>query len=79
MSVTSGVAITFFQSKLPKQLGTATNLYANASRVGQTSGYLTFGVVAAEFGHRGTAAACALLALAALALTALPGSRKSEA
>lgn len=78
VSVTSGVAITFFQSKLPEQLGTATNLYANASRVGQTSGYLTFGVVAAEFGHRGTAVVCALLALAALLLTALPATRNTE-
>ena len=76
VSVTSGVAITFFQSKLPKQLGTATNLYANASRVGQTSGYLTFGVVATQFGYRGVAVACGLLAFAALALTGLPGSRR---
>lgn len=79
VSVTSGVAITFFQSKLPQQLGTATNLYANASRLGQTSGYLTFGVVATQFGHRGTAVACALLALAALTLTALPGARRLKA
>lgn len=78
VSVTSGVAITFFQNKLPKQLGTATNLYSNAARVGQTSGYLTFGVVASRFGHRGTAVACAVLAAAALLLTALPGSRQPE-
>jgi len=77
VSVTSGVAITFFQNKLPKQLGTATNLYANASRVGQTSGYLAFGAVAERFGHRGTAVACALFALAALALTALPAVRQA--
>jgi len=70
VSVTSGVAITFFQNKLPHQLGAATNLYANASRIGSTSSYLTFGLVASHFGHRGTALACALLALAALTLTA---------
>jgi SET family sugar efflux transporter-like MFS transporter len=70
VSVTSGVAITFFQNKLPHQLGAATNLYANASRIGSTSSYLTFGLVASRFGHRGTALACALLALAALTLTA---------
>jgi len=77
VSVTSGVAITFFQNKLPEQLGTATNLYANAARVGQTSGYLAFGAVAEHFGHRGTSVACALLAAAALGLTALPGSRRT--
>jgi len=76
VSVTSGVAITFFQSKLPKQLGTATNLYSNASRVGQTSGYLTFGVVATQFGHRGVVVACGLLAFVALLFTALPGSSR---
>ena len=70
VSVTSGVAITFFQNKLPHQLGAATNLYANAARIGSTSSYLTFGFVASHFGHRGTAFACALLALAALTLTA---------
>jgi SET family sugar efflux transporter-like MFS transporter len=76
VSVTSGVAITFFQSKMPRRLGAATNLYANASRIGGTSSYLTFGLVASRFGHRGTAVACALLALAALVLTVLAGMRE---
>ena len=79
VSVTSGVAITFFQSKLPQKLGAATNLYANASRIGSTSSYLTFGLVASRFGHRGTALACALLALSGLALSALAGSREAAA
>ncbi len=78
VSVTSGVAITFFQNMLPAQLGAATNLYSNASRIGSTSGYLTFGLVASRFGHRGTALACAMLALAALGLTALAGSRANR-
>jgi SET family sugar efflux transporter-like MFS transporter len=80
VSVTSGIAITFFQNKLPERLGAATNLYANASRIGSTSSYLTFGLVASRFGHRGTAFTCALLALAALTLTAFAGptSRGSE-
>ena len=68
VSVTSGVAITFFQSKMPNRLGAATNLYSNASRIGSTSGYLLFGTVAAHFGHRGTYVACAGLALSALLL-----------
>jgi MFS transporter, SET family, sugar efflux transporter len=79
VSVTSGVAITFFQNKLPDQLGVATNLYANASRIGSTSSYLTFGFVASRFGHRGTALACAVLALAAFALTAFAGSPPTSA
>ncbi len=78
VSVTSGVAITFFQNKIPGQLGAATNLYSNASRIGSTSGYLLFGLVASRFGHRGTAFACALLALTAVTLSAFARSPKDE-
>jgi SET family sugar efflux transporter-like MFS transporter len=66
VAITSGIAITFFQDKLPKQLGAATNLYVNVIRLGSTSGYLLFGSVAAQFGHRGAYVACAALALGAL-------------
>jgi SET family sugar efflux transporter-like MFS transporter len=79
ISVTSGVAITFFQDMLPHQLGAATNVYANAARIGSTSGYLTFGVVASRFGHRGTALVCGSFALAALALSFLAGRTKAPA
>jgi len=79
VSVTSGVAITFFQDLVPRQLGAATNVYANAARIGSTSGYLTFGVVAARYGHRGTALVCALFAATALALSALAGKPQSGA
>jgi MFS transporter, SET family, sugar efflux transporter len=70
VAVTSGIAITFFQDKLPKQLGAATNLYVNAIRLGSTSGYLLFGSVAAQFGHRGAYVACVVLAALALAFVA---------
>ena len=69
VAVTSGIAITFFQNKLPEQLGAATNLYVNAVRIGSTSGYLMFGPLAARFGHRGAYVACAALALFALLAT----------
>lgn len=52
VAVMSGVAITFFQSFLPEQAGTATNLYSSASRVGSMLGYLSFGAVAGGLGHR---------------------------
>ena len=51
VAVTSGVAITFFQNFLPDQVGTATNLYSNAMRVGGTAGYLLFAAVAEPFGY----------------------------
>ena len=79
VAVTSGVAITFFQNKLPDQLGSATNLYSNASRVGSTSGYLLFGSLSHRFGHRGAAFACSLLAVCALLITLLPERRRESA
>jgi SET family sugar efflux transporter-like MFS transporter len=69
VAVTSGIAITFFQNKLPGQLGAATNLYVNAVRIGSTSGYLLFGPLASRFGHRGAYVACAVLSLFALLAT----------
>jgi MFS transporter, SET family, sugar efflux transporter len=71
IAITSGIAITFFQNKLPGQFGTATNLYMNATRFGSTSGFLMFGSVASRFGHRGAYVACSLLALTALLSTRL--------
>jgi SET family sugar efflux transporter-like MFS transporter len=73
IAVTSGVAIAFFQNKLPEQPGAATNLYSNAVRGGSTSGYLAFGLIAGQFGHRGTYAACALFGALALFLTLVFG------
>lgn len=52
VAVMSGVAISFFQDFLPDQAGTATNLYGSSSRVGSMLGYLSFGAIAGEFGHR---------------------------
>jgi SET family sugar efflux transporter-like MFS transporter len=51
-AITQGVAITFFQDFLPDQIGTATNLYSNASRLGSISGYLLFSQIAAPLGYR---------------------------
>ena len=76
VSVTSGIAITFFQNKVPGRLGAATNLYSNASRLGSTSGYLVFGASAARFGHRGVYLVCAALLLLALALSAFGERRR---
>jgi len=69
VSVTSGVAMTFFQDKVPGQAGAAMNVFASAQRLGSTSGYLLFGGLASQFGHRGVYVACMLLCVAALALT----------
>ncbi len=72
-AVTAGVAITFFQNFLPDQVGTATNLYANAMRIGSTAGYLLFGVLASAFGHRFVFLGCTVLC--ALAFAIMHGAR----
>jgi len=69
-AVTAGVAITFFQNFLPDQVGTATNLYANAMRIGSTMGYLLFGVLASAFSHRVVYLGCILLSAVAVAIMA---------
>jgi SET family sugar efflux transporter-like MFS transporter len=71
VAVNGGIAITFFQNKLPGKLGTATNLYSTAQRVGTTVGYLAFGAVSSGFGHRGAYVACTMLVTSAFALSLL--------
>jgi len=66
VAVMSGVAITFFQRFLPEQAGTATNLYSSSSRLGSMVGYLAFGAIADNLGHR----AVFLLAVAATLVSA---------
>ena len=59
VAIVSGIAITFFQSYIPNQPGTATNLYANANRIGSTIGYLCFGTLATSLGYRAVFTVCA--------------------
>jgi SET family sugar efflux transporter-like MFS transporter len=68
IAVVSGIAITFFQSYIPDQPGTATNLYTTANRIGSTIGYLSFGVLAEGIGYRSIFLVCAVLCTAAFLL-----------
>jgi SET family sugar efflux transporter-like MFS transporter len=61
IAVISGIAITFFQSYIPDQPGTATNLYATANRAGSTLGYLFFGTLSENLGYRPVFLVCAAL------------------
>jgi len=71
-AVVSGVAITYFQNHLPHHPGTATNLYANAQRVGSTAGYFLFGAIAEHAGYRAVFGLCAVCALLAFGLMFVP-------
>ena len=77
VAVAMGVAITFFQDKLPGQPGAATNLYVNAMRTGATAGYLFFGTIGQTLGYRAVYVACAVLCCAALILMFLQPGRAS--
>ena len=79
VAVTMGVAISFFQDKLPSQPGAATNLYVNAMRIGATAGYLIFGTIGQSLGYRSVYVACALLCVGALVLMFLQPARTSPA
>ncbi len=68
VAVISGIAITFFQNFLPDQVGTATNLYSNAMRIGGIAGYLSFGGLAQAYGYRAVFVFCTGLCVVALAI-----------
>ncbi|GKU77701.1 sugar efflux transporter [Paenibacillus sp. L3-i20] len=68
ISITSGIAITYFQDFLPEMPGTATNLYSNSNKVGSMLGFLLFGFIADAFGYRNVYLACAAFTLIAVVL-----------
>jgi SET family sugar efflux transporter-like MFS transporter len=77
-AVVSGVAITYFQSHLPRHPGTATNLYSNAQRIGSTAGYFLFVGLAWRFGYRAVFEACAAFAALGLGLMQVPVVARDE-
>jgi MFS transporter, SET family, sugar efflux transporter len=79
IAVVSGIAITFFQSYIPDQPGTATNLYTTANRIGSTIGYLSFGVLAESIGYRAIFLVCTVLCTAAFLLLWLAREKHEHA
>ena len=68
IAIVSGIAITFFQSYIPNQPGTATNIYTNANRIGSTVGYLCYGSLVTSLGHRAVFLVCTGVCAAAFLL-----------
>ena len=79
IAVISGIAITFFQSYIPDQPGTATNLYTTANRAGSTVGYLFFGTLAQTLGYRPIFLICAALCGVAFLLLWLAREKHEQA
>jgi SET family sugar efflux transporter-like MFS transporter len=78
ISITNGIAITYFQNFIPGEPGTATALYSNTSAVGNMMGSLLFGIMAGAFGYRHVYVACILFTSMALVLLFLFGGTKRE-
>ena len=72
VAIVLGLAITYFQSHLPHHPGIATNLYANANRIGATTGYFLFGTVAEQYGYRSVFAVCVVFAFVGFLLMLVP-------
>ncbi len=79
IAVVSGIAITFFQSYIPDQPGTATNLYTTANRIGSTIGYLSFGTLVGSIGYRAIFLVCAVVCSAAFLLLWLAREKHEQA
>lgn len=79
IAIVSGIAITFFQSYIPDQPGTATNLYTTANRLGSTAGYLSFGTLAEAIGYRPIFLVCVVACTAAFLLLWLAREKHEQA
>lgn len=51
VSITAGLAISYFQDFMPEATGSATTLYMNSTQIGSTAGYLLFGVFSEWLGY----------------------------
>ncbi|WP_068774129.1 sugar efflux transporter [Paenibacillus sp. FJAT-26967] len=68
ISITSGIAITYFQDFIPEMPGTATALYSNTSKIGSLLGFLLFGLLSDAFGYRNVYLWCAIFAFVAMVM-----------
>ncbi|KOP64893.1 hypothetical protein AMS62_06255 [Bacillus sp. FJAT-18019] len=66
ISITSGIAITYFQDFIPSMPGTAMTLYSNTGKIGSLLGFLLFGLLSDAFGYRNVYLWCAIFAFMAM-------------
>lgn len=78
ISVTNGIAISYFQNFIPGEPGTATALYSNTSAVGNMIGAMLFGVISGAYGYRHIYYVCVAFTLTAFILLVLFGTIKED-
>ncbi len=52
VSITGGIAISYFQDFIPEAQGIATTLYMNTTQIGSTIGFLLFGIISEVINYR---------------------------
>jgi SET family sugar efflux transporter-like MFS transporter len=68
VAILMGIGISYFQDLIPKELGMATTLFSNASRIGSLMGGIISGFAAEFFGYRLVFFSCATMCFVALLL-----------
>lgn len=76
VSITSGIAISYFQDFIPHAQGTATTLYMNSTQIGNTVGFLLFGFLAEAMSYGNVIIIYILFAAVALLCLILFGKQK---
>jgi SET family sugar efflux transporter-like MFS transporter len=76
VSITTGIAVTYFQNFIPDEPGTATTLYMNTMRIGSTLGFLLFGLFSEYLGYRSVFLICTAFAGIGLLLLLAYGKEK---
>jgi SET family sugar efflux transporter-like MFS transporter len=76
VSITTGIAVTYFQNFIPDEPGTATTLFMNTMKIGSTLGFLLFGLFSEYLGYRSVFIVCSVLAGIGLTLLVAFGKEK---
>ncbi|TCN21449.1 sugar efflux transporter [Mesobacillus foraminis] len=79
VSITAGIAISYFQDFIPDAPGTATTLYMNSTQIGSTAGYLLFGILAEAISYGNVILVYAIIAGVALLCLILFGKERVKA
>ena len=76
VSITAGIAVSYFQDFIPDEPGTATALYMNTTQVGNVLGFLGFGFFSSLIGYHNLYLLCT--GLVVIGLTILLSERETK-
>jgi SET family sugar efflux transporter-like MFS transporter len=76
VSITAGIAVTYFQDFIPSEPGTATTLYMNTQQVGSILSFLLFGVLSQYLNYRSVFYVCVAFTGIALLILLISGKQQ---